>query len=50
VVRDAQAREAALTRVVAWLEDLGWRVRETADSPIVGGDGNREYLLWASLG
>lgn len=48
VVRDAQAREAALTRVVAWLEDLGWRVRATADSPIVGGDGNREYLLWAS--
>ena len=50
VVRDAQAREAALTRVVAWLEDLGWRVRETADSSIVGGDGNREYLLWASRG
>ena len=48
VVRDAEAREAALARVVAWLDDLGWRVRETADSPIVGGDGNREYLLWAS--
>jgi len=48
VVRDAEAREAALARVVAWLRDLDWRVRETADSPIAGGDGNREYLLWAS--
>ena len=48
VVRDAGAREAAMARVVAWLDGLGWRVRETADSPIVGGDGNREYLLWAS--
>ena len=47
-VRDAGAREAAMARVVAWLDGLGWRVRETADSPIVGGDGNREYLLWAS--
>lgn len=48
VVRDAQARHAALDRVVAWLETAGWTLRETADSPICGGDGNREYLLWAS--
>ena len=48
VVRDAEAREAALARVVEWLEGLDWRLRETADSPIVGGDGNREYLLWAA--
>lgn len=48
VVRDAEAREAALARVVSWLRDLDWRVRETADSPIVGGDGNHEFLLWAS--
>ena len=50
VVRDVEAREAALARVVAWLNGLGWRVRATADSPIVGGDGNREYLLWAGRG
>ncbi|HBV13487.1 MAG TPA: TlyA family rRNA (cytidine-2'-O)-methyltransferase, partial [Brevundimonas sp.] len=25
----------------------GWRVREVADSPITGGDGNVEFLLWA---
>lgn len=50
VVRDAEAREAALSRIMHWLEGAGWRVRETAESPISGGDGNREYLLWASRG
>ena len=47
VVRDAAAREAAVARVRDWLESEGWTVRETADSPITGGDGNHEYLLWA---
>lgn len=50
VVRDGEAREAALARVLEWLEGLGWRLRETAESPIIGGDGNHEYLLWASRG
>lgn len=47
VVRDAEARDAALARVVAWLDALGWGVRETVESPVIGGDGNHEYLLWA---
>ena len=47
VVRDETARSGALDCVVAWIAAQGWIVRETADSPISGGDGNREYLLWA---
>jgi len=47
IVRDATLQEKALADVAAWLEGLGWTVRETADSPITGGDGNREFLLWA---
>ena len=47
VVRDAEARQAALDRVAAWLEGEGWIVRETIESPIAGGDGNVEFLLWA---
>ncbi len=47
VVRDEVARAAALARVIAWLEGEGWRVLATADSPITGRDGNREYLLHA---
>ena len=47
VVTDPEARQAALDRVSAWLEGQGWSVRETTESPVVGGDGNREWLLWA---
>ena len=47
VVRDETARQAALDRVVGWLEAGGWAVRETTESPIEGGDGNVEYLAWA---
>lgn len=48
VVKDPDARQAALDRVAAWLEGQGWTVQATAESPITGGDGNVEYLLWAS--
>jgi 23S rRNA (cytidine1920-2'-O)/16S rRNA (cytidine1409-2'-O)-methyltransferase len=48
LVRDPEARRDAVEGVRAWLEGLGWRVRETAESPIRGGDGNVEWLLWAS--
>ena len=33
--------------ILAWLEGVGWRVLATADSPVAGGDGNREFLLHA---
>jgi 23S rRNA (cytidine1920-2'-O)/16S rRNA (cytidine1409-2'-O)-methyltransferase len=48
VVKDAEARDAALAGVRAWLAAGGWAVRATADSPIAGGGGNREFLLWAT--
>lgn len=47
VVKDAEARQAALTRVSDWIASRGWTVQATAESPITGGDGNVEYLLWA---
>lgn len=47
VVKDGEARQSALDRVSAWLTQAGWSVRATADSPITGGGGNREFLLWA---
>lgn len=50
VVKDEAARAGALADVVAWLETIGWSVRETGDSPVTGGDGNREFLLWAVKG
>lgn len=47
VVRDPDVREATLARVTAGLEALGWTLQATAESPVTGGDGNVEYLLWA---
>ena len=47
LVKDEAARQRALSDAHNFLEDLKWRVLASADSPISGGDGNREFLLWA---
>jgi len=47
LVKDEAARARALEDVAAFLEAAGWSFQASADSPIAGGDGNREYLLWA---
>lgn len=47
IVKDEAARRAALDAVLSWLEREGWSVCETTDSPILGGDGNAEFLVWA---
>lgn len=47
LVKDPEARAQALEGVKAFLVEAGWDVQATLDSPIEGGDGNREYLLWA---
>ena len=47
LVKEEAARAQALDDVVEFLRGSGWIVRATADSPITGGDGNHEYLLWA---
>lgn len=47
VVKDPEAHAAAVAKMRDWLDESGWAVREVADSPITGGDGNVEFLLWA---
>ncbi len=47
VVKDDTATADALDMVSRWLETQGWRVTATAESPILGGDGNKEALLCA---
>ena len=47
VVRDPAVRQGAVEAVAAWLETQGWPVRVTAESPIRGGEGAVEHLLWA---
>lgn len=45
VVRDDGLRRAAVTGVAAAAEDLGWPVRATVPSRVVGESGNQEYFL-----
>jgi len=47
IVRDPYLREEAVRRAVLSAKDAGWVILGTADSPIEGGDGNKEYLLYA---
>jgi 23S rRNA (cytidine1920-2'-O)/16S rRNA (cytidine1409-2'-O)-methyltransferase len=48
VVKDEEARQRALGEVAAFLEGSGWSVQGQAESPVTGGDGNVEYLLWGT--
>ena len=47
VVKDAQVQARALADILGFLEQSGWALMGQADSPIAGGDGNREFLVWA---
>ena len=47
VVKDPEAHAAAVQGVRDWLEGRDWTVRAVVESPIAGGDGNVEFLLWA---
>lgn len=47
VVRDPAAQAAALARIAAFLVRSGWTVIGETESPVEGGDGNREFLIAA---
>jgi 23S rRNA (cytidine1920-2'-O)/16S rRNA (cytidine1409-2'-O)-methyltransferase len=49
LVKDPQVRALAVERVKAFLTASGWTVRDVSQSPVAGGEGAVEYLLWASL-
>ncbi len=47
IVRDAALARQAADDIAAWLADMGWTMDGLVESPIAGGDGNREFLLGA---
>lgn len=47
IVTDSRAACLAEQGFVDWLSDHGWTVKARADSPIKGGDGNAERLIFA---
>ncbi|MFC6635105.1 TlyA family RNA methyltransferase [Microbulbifer taiwanensis] len=50
LVRDAKLYPQVREKITGLCRELGLEVREYIESPIRGGDGNREFLLWASRG
>jgi 23S rRNA (cytidine1920-2'-O)/16S rRNA (cytidine1409-2'-O)-methyltransferase len=50
IVRDGAVHAAACEKIAACVTLLGWQVTKTFPSPIEGGDGNREFFLWARNG
>ena len=49
IVRDEAAQAEAVEKVRAKLQELGCRRAEVMDSPILGAEGNREFLLYGRL-
>jgi 23S rRNA (cytidine1920-2'-O)/16S rRNA (cytidine1409-2'-O)-methyltransferase len=48
IVSDEGVRNAVLEDIAAWISSVdGWTVTGTMESPVRGGDGNREFLLAA---
>ena len=47
IVKDDAARAEAVDGVRRFLDAAGWGVQATTDSPVLGGDGNAEFLVWA---
>jgi 23S rRNA (cytidine1920-2'-O)/16S rRNA (cytidine1409-2'-O)-methyltransferase len=47
IVRDPEAQQLAVQKVSSAVEALGGREVESIESPILGGEGNREFLLHA---
>jgi 23S rRNA (cytidine1920-2'-O)/16S rRNA (cytidine1409-2'-O)-methyltransferase len=49
IVRDESAQHAAVEKVRLALQSLGATKTETIDSPILGAEGNREFLLFGTF-
>jgi len=48
IVRDESAQKMAVAKVSTCLTQLGFEVRAPIDSPILGAEGNREFLLYGT--
>jgi 23S rRNA (cytidine1920-2'-O)/16S rRNA (cytidine1409-2'-O)-methyltransferase len=50
IVRDPEAHQMAVSRVSDAVAELGGEGIEVIDSPILGAEGNKEFLLYARFG
>ncbi|MFY9838251.1 MAG: TlyA family RNA methyltransferase [Xanthobacteraceae bacterium] len=50
IVRDAAVHATIRNDIAAFMTTLGWRTGRLMESPILGGDGNREFFIEAARG
>lgn len=50
IVRDAAVHQAVCDEIATFVVSLGWRIGGRVPSPILGGDGNREFFIEAERG
>ena len=50
IVTDPLEHERVCTEITSFLQGQGWRVLGVTESPVEGGDGNREFLVGARKG
>lgn len=50
IVRDEELQQKAINKVRNSAEEVGFSVRGLVESPIHGGDGNREWMMWTRRG
>ena len=50
IVRDTEAQRASVNKVQSAMSELGFEVEEEIESPILGTEGNREFLVYARAG
>ena len=50
IVRDAAVHQAVCDDIAVFVVSQGWRVGAHMPSPILGGDGNREFFVEAARG
>lgn len=48
IVRDEQLRQQTCVEIQGWLQGIGWAVRGIVPSPLLGSDGNSEFLISAT--
>ncbi|HLP57956.1 MAG TPA: SAM-dependent methyltransferase, partial [Candidatus Deferrimicrobium sp.] len=46
VIKDDDLREKAVQELLEWIQEQGWNILDFIPSPIQGGEGNIEYLVY----
>ncbi len=46
VVRDKKVHKKVVTQIVDYAKEIGFKVKGVCDSPVLGSDGNKEFLLY----